>query len=176
MQVSRGRAQQHEPQEVHARKSAMNAGWSPTPTSSLCFLHFLSCCMRLPRPIKKSRFKFRQQSILHSGHSVSHLILLQADRTTRRIQSPISASHAYRAADRISPKRVQADLEHIRQDLQRRLSSQIAHSIVSIELGSDGLVISLREAGFFNSGSAIPRPETDGNPAPDCGVSHRHSL
>jgi chemotaxis protein MotB len=27
-------------------------------------------------------------------------------------------------------------------------------------MGRDGLIISLREAGFFNSGSATPRPET----------------
>jgi chemotaxis protein MotB len=61
----------------------------------------------------------------------------------------------------VSPKRVQADLEQIQRDLERRLSAQIAHSTVSIELSRDGLVISLREAGFFNSGSAIPRPETE---------------
>ncbi len=29
-------------------------------------------------------------------------------------------------------------------------------------MGRDGLVISLREAGFFDSGSAMPRPETLG--------------
>ncbi len=78
-----------------------------------------------------------------------------------RMQSSVSAARVHRATELVSSKRVQADLEYIRQDLQSRLSSQIAHSIVSIELGSDGLVISLREAGFFNSGSAIPRPETE---------------
>ena len=77
------------------------------------------------------------------------------------MQSPVSAAPGYLAIELVSAKRVQADLEHIRQDLQRRLSAQIAHSTVSIELGRDGLVISLREAGFFNSGSAIPRQETE---------------
>jgi chemotaxis protein MotB len=77
------------------------------------------------------------------------------------MQSDVSAAPSYRATELVSAKKVQADLEHMRQDLQRRLSVQIAHRAVSIELGSDGLVISLREAGFFDSGSAIPHPETE---------------
>jgi chemotaxis protein MotB len=64
------------------------------------------------------------------------------------------------AVQRSSSTQVQTDLEHIRRDLQQRLSLQIAKGTVSIELGHDGLVISLREAGFFDSGDAIPRPET----------------
>jgi chemotaxis protein MotB len=77
------------------------------------------------------------------------------------MQSPVPATHVHRTTELVSPEKVHADLEHFRQDLQRRLSAQIAHSIVSIELGSEGLVISLREAGYFDSGSAIPRPETE---------------
>ena len=60
-----------------------------------------------------------------------------------------------------SSAKVQADLELIRRDLQQRLSKQIMQGKVSISLGRDGLVISLREAGFFDSGSAIPHAETD---------------
>lgn len=60
----------------------------------------------------------------------------------------------------LSPRRVKDDLEHIRTELQQKLASQIAQNSVSIQLGPDGLVISLREAGFFNSGSATPRPDT----------------
>jgi chemotaxis protein MotB len=62
--------------------------------------------------------------------------------------------------DVMSPARVKNDLEHMRLELRQTLSNQVAHHTVSIELGRDGLVISLREAGFFNSGSATPRPET----------------
>jgi len=78
-----------------------------------------------------------------------------------KMQSSVSAAVAHRSGKTTSAMTVRADLEHMRQDLQKRLSAQIAHSVVSVELGSDGLVISLREAGFFNSGSAVPRPETD---------------
>ncbi len=63
-------------------------------------------------------------------------------------------------ADPVSARRVRADLERIRQDLRRRLSTEIAQRTISIDLGPDGLVISLREAGFFHSGTAVPRPET----------------
>jgi chemotaxis protein MotB len=40
------------------------------------------------------------------------------------------------------------------------LSNEIAQHTVSIQMGKDGLVISLREAGFFSSGSATPHPAT----------------
>jgi len=64
--------------------------------------------------------------------------------------------------DVLSPARVRDDLESLRQELQQRLSNQVAQHTVSIQMGRDGLVISLREAGFFDSGSAVPRPETMG--------------
>ena len=60
----------------------------------------------------------------------------------------------------LSPARVKEDLDALRRDLEQRLSNQVAQHTVAIKMGRDGLVISLREAGFFNSGSATPRPET----------------
>jgi len=62
--------------------------------------------------------------------------------------------------DVMSPAQVKDDLEHIRRDLTQTLSNQVAQHTVSIHMGRDGLVISLREAGFFASGSATPKPET----------------
>jgi chemotaxis protein MotB len=62
----------------------------------------------------------------------------------------------------LSPAVVKDDLNRIRRDLEQRLSSQIAQHTVVIKMGRDGLVISLREAGFFDSGSAMPRPEALG--------------
>lgn len=61
--------------------------------------------------------------------------------------------------DVLAPAQVKDDLERIRRDLQQRLSNQVAQHTVSLRMGRDGLVISLREAGFFDSGSAIPHPE-----------------
>jgi chemotaxis protein MotB len=54
---------------------------------------------------------------------------------------------------------VKDDLNRIGRDLEQRLSGQIAQHTVIIKMGRDGLVISLREAGFFDSGSAMPRPD-----------------
>jgi len=62
--------------------------------------------------------------------------------------------------DVLSPAKVKDDLEHIRRELAQTLSNEVATHTVSIQMGRDGLVISLREAGFFNSGSAVPKPET----------------
>ncbi len=62
--------------------------------------------------------------------------------------------------DVLSPARVKDDLEHVRRQLTQTLSNQVATHTVSIQMGRNGLVISLREAGFFNSGSATPKPET----------------
>jgi len=59
----------------------------------------------------------------------------------------------------VSPAQVKEDLDRIRRDLAAALSTQIAAHTVSLEMGRDGLVISLREAGFFESGSAVPKPE-----------------
>jgi chemotaxis protein MotB len=61
--------------------------------------------------------------------------------------------------DVASPAQVKGDLNRIRRDLAATLSTQIAAHTVSLEMGRDGLVISLREAGFFESGSAVPKPE-----------------
>ena len=60
----------------------------------------------------------------------------------------------------LEPARVKEDLVRVQKDLEKMLSNQIAQHTVSIHMGKDGLVISLREAGFFRSGSAKPLPAT----------------
>lgn len=62
--------------------------------------------------------------------------------------------------DVLAPAEVKQDLEHVKRELTQTLSNQVATHTVSIQMGRDGLVISLREAGFFNSGSADPKPDT----------------
>jgi chemotaxis protein MotB len=69
------------------------------------------------------------------------------------------SANAVMDEDVLSPAQVKEDLDRIRRDLAAALSRQIAAHTVSLEMGRDGLVISLREAGFFNSGSATPKPE-----------------
>lgn len=56
--------------------------------------------------------------------------------------------------DLMAPPAVKVDLEKLQDRLTGMLSNQIAEHIVSMRIGRDGLVISLREAGFYDSGSA----------------------
>ena len=51
---------------------------------------------------------------------------------------------------------IRNDLARMQHDLSLNLAGPIAAHSVSLEMGPDGLVISLREAGFFRSGSALP--------------------
>ena len=75
-------------------------------------------------------------------------------------EAPAMPMNIVMGEDVLAPAKVKEDLERIRQDLEQTLSNQVAQHTVSIQMGRDGLVISLREAGFFNSGSATPKPET----------------
>jgi chemotaxis protein MotB len=60
----------------------------------------------------------------------------------------------------MAPAQVKEDLEKVQHQMEQLLSDKIAQHTVSIRMGRDGLVISLREAGFFTSGSATPQPQT----------------
>jgi chemotaxis protein MotB len=62
--------------------------------------------------------------------------------------------------DVMAPAQVKEDLEKIQRQMEQLLSDKIAQHTVSIRMGRDGLIISLREAGFFASGSATPQPQT----------------
>ncbi|HEY1808781.1 MAG TPA: flagellar motor protein MotB [Acidobacteriaceae bacterium] len=57
---------------------------------------------------------------------------------------------------------VQQDLRQLQGQLAGVLAPQIAQHVVALRLGRDGLVISLREAGFYQSGSAIPDARSKG--------------
>jgi chemotaxis protein MotB len=46
------------------------------------------------------------------------------------------------------------DLSSLRQELEDALAPEIQRSEVAVSVGADGLVVSLREIGFFDSGSA----------------------
>jgi chemotaxis protein MotB len=72
---------------------------------------------------------------------------------------PVVPMNIVMGEDVLSPTAVKDDLERIQRELTQALSNQVATHTVSIQMGRDGLVISLREAGFFASGSAMPRPE-----------------
>ncbi|WP_058189654.1 flagellar motor protein MotB [Terracidiphilus gabretensis] len=74
-------------------------------------------------------------------------------------EQSVMAMNIVMGEDVLAPAQVKDDLTRMKHDLDERLASQIAQHSVAIKLGKDGLVISLREAGFFDSGSATPRKE-----------------
>ncbi|MGA2249683.1 flagellar motor protein MotB [Terracidiphilus sp.] len=74
-------------------------------------------------------------------------------------EQSVMAMNIVMGEDVLAPAQVKDDLTRMKHDLDERLASQIAQHSVAIKLGKDGLVISLREAGFFDSGSAAPRKE-----------------
>jgi chemotaxis protein MotB len=76
------------------------------------------------------------------------------------VEKPVLPMNIVMGEDVLAPAQVKDDLERIRRELTQTLSNQVAQHTVSIQMGRDGLVISLREAGFFSSGSATPRPES----------------
>ena len=61
-------------------------------------------------------------------------------------------------ADITSAIHARDDLESLRTRLEKVLAPQLEKRTVSLHMGHDGLVVSLREAGFFPSGSATPLP------------------
>jgi chemotaxis protein MotB len=51
---------------------------------------------------------------------------------------------------------VMDDLNNLKRKMERVLAPQIANGTVTVTIGRAGLLISLRDAGFFESGSAVP--------------------
>ena len=72
----------------------------------------------------------------------------------------VSAVNVVMGEQVMAPARVKEDLDRVQKDLEKMLSNQIAEHTVAIKMGKDGLVISLKEAGFFTSGSATPHADT----------------
>jgi chemotaxis protein MotB len=111
----------------------------------------------------------KQSQITDSIDSAFHSLGIFPDASRRPAAGTSAAAGADKAVipmnivmgeDVLSPARVKDDLEHVRRELAQTLSNQVATHTVSLQMGRDGLVISLREAGFFNSGSAVPKPES----------------
>jgi chemotaxis protein MotB len=76
------------------------------------------------------------------------------------VDKPALPMNIVMGEDVLAPAQVREQLNRIQGELAQTLSNQIASHTVSIQMGRDGLVISLREAGFFDSGSAVPKPGT----------------
>ena len=75
-------------------------------------------------------------------------------------ESPTTPMNVVMGEELMAPPEVKVDLEKLKERLSGMLSNQIADHTVSMKIGRDGLVISLREAGFYDSGSADVHPSS----------------
>jgi chemotaxis protein MotB len=96
------------------------------------------------------------QAIGTAFHSMG--VLSHSDQAAGA-QDAAHPAHATMGEEKLTPMQVKGDLDRVQHNLALTLANQIAAHTVSLKMGRDGLVISLREAGFFDSGSATPKPE-----------------
>jgi len=75
-------------------------------------------------------------------------------------RDPVAPVNVVLGDDLSASPAVQQDLARLHARLTGLLSNQLAGHIVALRLGRDGLVISLREAGFYDSGSAVPHAQS----------------
>jgi len=114
--------------------------------------------------------KKKQQQVAQAIDSAFHAlgIFPDAARHAQAVKNLSAASSDQPAIpmniimgeDVLAPAQVKEDLEQVQKRLEKMLSNEIAQHTVAIQMGKDGLVISLREAGFFSSGSATPHADS----------------
>ena len=110
----------------------------------------------------------KQQQVAQSIDSAFQALGIFADSArkpaTKQVPSsssadqPVTPMNIVMGEDVLAPAQVKEDLEQLSRHMQQLLANQIAQHTVSVKMGKDGLIISLKEAGFFDSGSAIPHP------------------
>jgi len=75
-------------------------------------------------------------------------------------RDPVAPVNVVLGDDLSASPAVQQDLAQLQARLTGMLSDQLAEHVIALRLGRDGLVISLREAGFYDSGSAAPHAQS----------------
>ncbi len=93
---------------------------------------------------------FQELGVFRNGdpEAVSAAVPDSAEVSSPKAAAPPSAQEILR----------QHDLSAIRSELERALAPEIRQNDVALHLDADGLVVSLREMGFFDSGSASIKP------------------
>jgi chemotaxis protein MotB len=83
-----------------------------------------------------------------------------ADSHTADPHDPVAPVNVLIGDDLAASPEVQQDLRRLQNQLATALAAQVAQHNIALKLGRDGLVISLRESGFYDSGSALPHPQS----------------
>lgn len=108
---------------------------------------------------------FQQMGIFDSSNSRPELVntepmpfaAVQVVENVERIQNMGRIVNSPREKVSESPERT--NLDKVQRQLQTALSNQIGRHTVSVTPTKEGIVVSLKEAGFFDSGSSALRPE-----------------
>jgi chemotaxis protein MotB len=100
-----------------------------------------------------SRADMRKQAqFAHAIHSAFSALSLFPSKGHDKLEAQVSVPPQAKTS-----ASVEQDLMRIQKNLDHTLSAQVAAHTVAVQLGPSGLVISLRQAGFYQSGSATPR-------------------
>lgn len=83
-----------------------------------------------------------------------------ADALANAQGTPVLTETVVLSDQMLASPEVKQDFDRIKKQLEALLSKQIADHAVALHVGGEGLVISLREAGFYDSGSAVPHPSS----------------
>ncbi len=75
-----------------------------------------------------------------------------------------------------APSGKAADFSAIRNELEQALAAQIERKEATLHMGPDGLVVTLREVGFFDSGSATIKPGAEKAFARIAAILRAHSC
>ena len=109
----------------------------------------------------------KQSQIAHSIQSAfTALGLFPRSLTDNRTaepgdpHDPVAPVNVILGDDLAAAPEVQQDLLRLQAQLAGTLASQVAQHNVALRLGRDGLTISLRESGFYDSGAALPHPQS----------------
>ena len=111
----------------------------------------------------------KQTQIAHSIQSAFQALGLfpstpaQAERNPppANPKNPVPPVNVLLGDDLSASPAVQQDLRNLQGEMSGLLAKQIAAHTVALRLGHDGMVISLRESGFYDSGSALPHPQSE---------------
>lgn len=104
-----------------------------------------------------------KQKAMHLSEAIrsafQQLGMFDSDNSKSGQRDPkISLSTAFTAAQQLSPLAKREDIDAVRRELERALADEIKRNEVALHMEPDGLVVSLREMGFFDSGSASMKP------------------
>lgn len=108
---------------------------------------------------------FQQMGIFDSSNSRPELVhtepmpfaAVQIVENVERIQNVGRIVNSPR--DKVSEFPERSNLDEVQKQLQSALANQIGRHTVSVTPTKEGIVVSLKEAGFFDSGSSALRPE-----------------